>query len=302
MNKMLEKIIAKRREDLRKKKKKISLEKLKEGVKGLWNEKYSGMRFFDSLSVAQNDIAVIAEVKFASPSMGDIDLSIRPHPNPLPRSGRGQALKGEGNELSIFDMSKDLVKRVKEYESAGAEAISIITEQHFFKGDPSFVTIVKNAVALPILQKDFVIDEYQIYEAKHIGSDALLLIARLVDGEMLRRFVFLTKQFGIEPVVEINDEKDLEKAVTTEARFVAVNSRDLDTFEVNVEKACRLMKKIPERFIRLGFSGIQSAVEVQNYKNAGAKGVLVGTALMRTKKIGDFILSLRGGTTKQSGT
>ncbi|MBU4016953.1 indole-3-glycerol phosphate synthase TrpC [Patescibacteria group bacterium] len=335
MNRVLEQIIIKKREDLREKKKKISLEKLKEGVKGLWNEKYSGMRFFDSLFapvkqassctssillVAQNDIAVIAEVKFASPSMEDIDLSIRPHPDTLPRSGRGQALKGEENELSIFDMSKDLVKRVKEYESAGAEAISIITEQHFFKGDPSFVTIVKNAVALPILQKDFVIDEYQIYEARlrpdfaevtsgrqgfggqACGADALLLIARIVDKKTLRHFVDVCFEEGIEPVVEIFSEEDLEKAAATKTRFVAVNSRDLDTFEVDVEKACELMKKIPERFIRLGFSGIQSAVEVQNYKNAGAKGVLVGTALMRTKKIDDFILSLRGGTTKQSGT
>ncbi len=308
MNRVLEQIIIKKREDLRKKKKKISLEKLKEGVKDLCKEKHSGMRFTprvlatswwrsDSF-LAQNDIVVIAEVKFASPSNGIA--------SPL----RGLAMTH----------SKDLLKRVKEYESGGADAISIITEQYFFKGNVDFIGQAKSVVKLPILQKDFVIDEYQIYEARlrpdfaevtsgrqgfggqACGADALLLIARIVDKKTLRHFVDVCFEEGIEPVVEIFSEEDLEKAAATKTRFVAVNSRDLDTFEVDVEKACELMKKIPERFIRLGFSGIQSAVEVQNYKNAGAKGVLVGTALMRTKKIGDFILSLRGGTTKQSGT
>ncbi len=282
MNRVLEQIVEKKREDLGEKKKRISLEKLKESVKELLrNEKQGGMRFFDSLSVAQNDIAIIAEVKFASPSNG------------IPAC-RQAGLRN--------DISKDLVKRVKEYEAAGADAISIITEPHFFKGSVDFIGKVKETVKLSILQKDFVIDEYQIYESARLrqgfggqaGADALLLISRLVDGKTLKQFVELCLTEEIEPVVEIYSEEDLEKAVATKTRFIAVNSRDLDTLEVDVKRACELMKKIPERFVRLGFSGIQSAREVRKYWEAGARGVLVGTALMKTDKIEDFILSLRG--------
>lgn len=292
MNKILEEIVAKKKEELRGKKKRVSLEELRGQVK----EGRGTELFYKVITRSINDPAVIAEVKFASPSMGDVDLSNRPHPDPLPPRGLASSkrrLQGEGNKSRIFEMSRDLLERVKEYELAGADAISIITEKHFFKGDLSFVSKVKEAVSLPVLQKDFVIDEYQIYESKQAGADALLLIARLVDGDMLSRFVSLTKQLGIEPVVEINDEKDLEKAVISGTNIIAVNARDLDTFEMDVERACELMNKIPEKFVRLGFSAIQSRDEVGKYREAGARGVLVGTALMKTSNIAEFIEEIR---------
>jgi len=227
-------------------------------------EKKNGMRFFDSLSVAQNDknIALIAEVKFASPTSPELGSS------------------------------DELLERVKAYEKAGADAISIITEKHFFKGDVSLVTKVKKAVNIPVLQKDFVIDEKQIYEAKEIGSDALLLIARLIDGETLKKFVALCFELGIEPVVEVNSEEDLEKAVKTKTNIIAVNARDLETFVIDVEKVCELIKKIPDKFIKLGFSGINSSKEVTQYKNSGAQGVLIGTSLMKTKNIDSLMKNL----------
>lgn len=259
MNKILNKIVAKKREDLLEKKKLLSLQDLKGQVK---KNKGSGL-FYKVINEAVNEPAVIAEVKFASPSGGDMGSS------------------------------RDLLKRVKEYESAGADAISVITEWHFFKGSVDFIGKVKEAVKLPVLQKDFVIDEYQIYEAAREGADALLLIARLVDEKTLKQFVKLCLKEGIEPVVEIYSEEDLEKAVGTVTRFIAVNARDLDTFGVDVERACRLMKKIPEKFVRLGFSGIQTAGEARKYREAGARGVLIGTSLMKAENAADFLTSLR---------
>ncbi|MBI2430920.1 MAG: indole-3-glycerol-phosphate synthase [Candidatus Levybacteria bacterium] len=207
--------------------------------------------------------AIIAEIKFASPT----------NPN--------------------LGSPEDLLDRAKEYEKAGADAISIITKKAFFRGDIRFVSEVKKVVKIPILQKDFVIDERQIYEAKKAGADALLLIARIVSKEQLKAFVLLAQKLGIEPVVEVFDEKDLKKAVATKARFIAVNARDLETFAVDVDGACKLIEKIPNKFIKLGFSGIQSRAEVEKYIKAGAKGVLVGTALMKAKNIKEFIGGLR---------
>ncbi len=189
---------------------------------------------------------------------------------------------------------KDLVRKAREYKEGGVSAISIITEKHFFKGDNLYIPKIKRKVVLPILQKDFVIDIGQIYEAKGLGADAILFIARIVDGETLKKFVLKAKEIGIEPVVEIVNKDDLERAIQTKTDFIAVNARDLDTFQVSVENACKLMKEIPEKFIRLGFSGIYSAKEIEQYKEAGARGVLVGTSLMKAKNIKKFINELRG--------
>ena len=225
--------------------------------------KPDSQRFLKVFESDGKKVGLIAEVKFASPTS----------PN--------------------LGSPKDLLKRVEEYEKAGADAISIITEKSYFKGDTSFVSQVKKQVSIPVLQKDFVIDPSQIYEAKEIGSDAILLIARLVDKKTLSKFVELCFTLNIEPVVEIVNQEDLKKAIATQANIIAVNARDLQTFVIDVEKACALIKRIPDRFIKLGFSGVHSRTEVLQYQSAGAKGVLVGTSLMQAKDIGRFISSLR---------
>lgn len=208
------------------------------------------------------DVAIIGEVKFASPT--------NPH----------------------MGVVSDLIIKAKEYEQSGISAISVITEKHFFKGDPTFISQVQQYVRVPILQKDFVIDISQIYEAMYLRSDALLLIARIIDTPTLQQFVSLAKKLGIEPIVEIASEEDLTKALRTETSVIAVNSRDLDTFVIDIDRACRLMGKIPGQFIRLGFSGINSAEEVKKYKKAGAKAILIGTALMRAKNTKSFVKEL----------
>jgi len=209
------------------------------------------------------DLAVIAELKFASPFAG------------------------------VLGSPKKLSQRVIQYEHAGVSAISVITEKHFFKGDVAYVQRVKRHTSLPVLQKDFVIDASQIYEAKKLGSDALLLITRIVDEKTLVRLVSLCLILGIEPIVEVHTKTDLTKAFKTHARIIAVNARDLDTFVIDVQKACKLLREIPNRYIKLGFSGIISKKEADLYKEAGAQGVLIGTALMQTKSVKHFLQEVR---------
>lgn len=217
-------------------------------------------KFKDAVSFP---VSIIAEIKLASPT----------HPH--------------------LGSQEEILERAVLYEKAGANAISFITERHYFKGDISFIPRIKERVGLPVLQKDFVIDAYQIYEAKRAGSDALLLIAKLLEKEKLREFVAVCQGIGIESVVEVNDEEDLEKSVATNTEIIAVNARNLEDFTVDVNKACELLKKISGAFITLGFSGIHSKEEVEKYKHAGVRGVLVGTELMKAKNIGEFIKSLK---------
>lgn len=209
------------------------------------------------------DIGLIAEVKLTSPTEGEL-----------------------GQE-------DDVIKRVQDYQEAGADAVAVITEKKIFKGHPSLVSVIKENINLPILQKDFIINELQIEESCKIGADSLLLIAKMADGEKLSRFVSLCKEKSLEPIVEIFNQDDLAKAIESGAEIIAVNARNLDTFEVDIDKACKLLKKIPDQFIKLGFSGIHSRKEVLKYKQAGAKAVLVGTELMKTNNINEKIKELK---------
>jgi len=195
--------------------------------------------------------------------------------------------------MKLIHPTIDITKQAVEYEHVGLDAISVITEKHFFKGDPSFIQNIKQKVQLPVLQKDFIIDESQIYEAKQLTSDALLLIARLVSEQALIQFVSLCQRLGIEPIVEIHNDEDLYKAVATTTSIIAVNARNLETFVVHVDMACKLLKKIPDRFIKLGFSGVQSSKEVKKYQSSGVRGILIGTGLMKTKNIPKFMNSLK---------
>jgi indole-3-glycerol phosphate synthase len=188
----------------------------------------------------------------------------------------------------------DVTPRAREYERGGAAMISVVTEPHFFDGDAAFIRQIKRAgVTLPILQKDFVVDALQIVESKKAGADAILLIAKMLRRKQLKQFVSLAKTLGVEPIVEINDDEDLDSTIAANPSIIAVNARDLETFEVDVDRACHLLKRIPDEFIKLGFSGIQSREEVEKYQKAGATGVLVGTSLMKSADREAFLKGLK---------
>lgn len=238
---------------------KVLLNILKSTKKDLTLKKSKG-KFLES--ILKPGISIIAEIKLASPTE-----------------------KKLGSE-------KDILKKAIEYQKSGADAISFITEKSVFNGDIKFIPLIKSKVNLSVLQKDFVIDKFQIYEAKLAGSDALLLIAKILDAETLEEFVNICREIGLEPVVEINDEKDLKKALNSKTKIIAVNARNLDNLEIDLDNACRLLKMIPPKFVKLGFSGIFSKVEVEKYKKAGAKGILIGTNLMKAENTENFLKGL----------
>ncbi len=204
-------------------------------------------------SIAQKaPLALIAEIKRASPSAGVI---------------RGDI---------------DLPGLAERYQAGGASAISVLTEPHFFQGDLGHIEEIKKRVALPILQKDFIIDPFQIYEGRIAGADAVLLIAAMLPSDSLRELLQVTEELGMNPLVEVHDEKDLEKISGLGLRLIGINNRDLQTLRVNLEVTCRLIRKIPQGIRVISESGIKNRQDVQRLQEAGVGGFLVGELLMRS--------------------
>ncbi|MEI6738368.1 MAG: indole-3-glycerol phosphate synthase TrpC [Pseudomonadota bacterium] len=206
--------------------------------------------FVGALRCAE-DMAVIAEIKKASPSKGIIDP--------------------EFNYLEI----------AKAYQSAGVTAVSVLTEPEFFMGANEILTAVSEAIELPILRKDFTIDEYQIFEARAIGADAVLLIAAVLETEKLREFLQIAREQGLAAIVEVHDEGEAASALQAGAEIVGVNNRNLKTFEVDLGTSLRLRALIPKDIIFISESGIETAQDIARLRDVGVNGVLIGETLMR---------------------
>lgn len=258
MPKVLNKIIEATKKEVSLRKKGIDLQKYYHKVL-FKKDKLSHPFLTKIIAVGLKRLGIIAEIKLASPSAGVIVSEV------------------------------DLEEKIMDYVEAEVDAISVVTENSFFKGDLSLISQVKFFTEVPILQKDFVIDPYQIYEAKEKGSNALLLIARILGRQELKDFVDICLEVGLDPVVEVNSTQDLENAVSTNAQIIAVNARDLDTLEVDVSGACKIMKRIPDHYMKLGFSGVNSKNEAKLYRAAGASAILIGTKLMKEKDVKGFV-------------
>ncbi len=215
-------------------------------------------------AVAEGDISFICEVKKASPSKGLIAPSF-PY-----------------KEIAV------------EYEAAGASCISCLTEPNYFLGKDQYLAEIKQAVSIPVLRKDFTIDEYQIYEAKTLGADCVLLICALLDQETLTAYRQLCDELGMSALVEAHDEKEVEQAVEAGARMVGVNNRDLKTFQVDIGNSRRLRQLVPERCLFVAESGIRTGEDVQLLREANVNGVLIGETLMRSRDKKQMLDSLRG--------
>ena len=211
-----------------------------------------------------NRINFIAEVKNASPSAGII--------------------REDFNYINI----------AKEYESGGASAISVLTDKEFFKGDIKYLSEIKETVKIPVLRKDFIIDSYQIYEARAAGADLVLLIARILTKEKIDKFLTLSHELGMECLVEVHDHDELEKVLETEASIIGINNRNLDTFETDLKTTFQLCKLIPEDKIVVSESGIKTRADVVTLEEAGIDAILIGETLMRSKDISQKIRELFG--------
>ncbi|MDF2539088.1 MAG: trpC [Herbinix sp.] len=183
----------------------------------------------------------------------------------------------------------------KEYEEAGADAISVLTEPEFFKGNDRYLSEISSGSSVPLLRKDFTLDEYQIYEAKLIGADAVLLICSLLDTKTLKHFIRLCDQLKISALVEAHTEEEVKSALEAGARIIGVNNRNLHTFEVNLDISIRLRALVPEEIIFVAESGIRSSLDVLRLREAGVNAVLIGETLMKSENKSEMLLYLKEG-------
>lgn len=166
------------------------------------------------------------------------------------------------------------------YAHSDADAISVLTDKKYFGGTLSSLSLVRSIAMQPIFRKDFIIDEYQIYETVIAKGDAFLLIAKILSVSKLREFLSLGSQVGLESIVEIHDEEDLMKTLDAGAEMIGVNNRNLETFEIDLSTTEKLAKKIPRDKIIISESGISSKEDVIRLSNTGAQGILVGSSLV----------------------
>ncbi len=186
------------------------------------------------------------------------------------------------------------VEIAKEYESAGASAISCLTEPKWFLGRDEYLTEITENVSLPVLRKDFTIDEYMIYEAKCLGASAVLLICSLLEPEQIRDWRLLAEDIGMDALVEAHDEAEIEQAISSGARIIGVNNRDLTDFSVDVHHAGNLRDLVPKDVLFVSESGITGRADVAALEECGADAVLVGEVLMRATDKKAELDSLRG--------
>ncbi|MFC1624088.1 indole-3-glycerol phosphate synthase TrpC [Candidatus Omnitrophota bacterium] len=180
------------------------------------------------------------------------------------------------------------------YAKSGAKAISVLTDKKFFGGDVSHIPQVRRVVNLPVLRKDFIIDEYQIYESRYFGADAILLIARILTKSQIRGFLQLAKRIGMSSVVEIHDEVDLEKAILSDAKIIGINNRNLDTFKVNTDNTFKLASRMPKELIKISESGIRTSEDVSRLKKIGLNAVLIGGAFLEAEDIASKVKEIMG--------
>jgi indole-3-glycerol phosphate synthase len=182
----------------------------------------------------------------------------------------------------------------KDYEVAGAAVLSVLTEPKYFQGSAAYLKEIASTVEIPILRKDFIVDPYQIYEAKTIGAAAVLLICSILSAGELAAYLELARGLGMSALVEAHDGEEIASAVAAGARVIGVNNRDLNTFEVDVKNSARFRKLVPEDVIFVSESGVRNTDDVVALREIGADAVLVGEALMRAQDKKAFLCALRG--------
>lgn len=169
----------------------------------------------------------------------------------------------------------------KEYEQAGADCISVLTEPKWFLGSDSYLSEIAAAVSIPCLRKDFIVDDYMIYEAKLLGASAVLLICTILTQMQLKDYLSLCETLGLSALAEVHDEKEIEMALNAKAKIIGVNNRNLKDFSVNTDNSLTLRKMIPDDVLFVSESGVKTAEDIQNICKIGADAVLIGETLMR---------------------
>ena len=247
---ILSKIISEKRKEVEKARSLMPEQKLKE----LAQKIYIKSAFKRNIA-RPHHINLIAELKKASPYRGII--------------------RGDFNPLKI----------ALTYQANGASALSVLTDERFFEGNLKILKELKGKVTLPLLRKDFIIDEYQIYESLYWGADAILLIAHILTEEELANFYRIAKDLGMDVLVEVHNEEDMDKALKSGASIIGINNRDLTTFRIDLSTTQRLARLIPENKVKVSESGIKTYEDVMFLKSLGIEAVLIGEVFMEASDI-----------------
>ncbi|MFC1570317.1 indole-3-glycerol phosphate synthase TrpC [Candidatus Omnitrophota bacterium] len=254
---ILSRIIEEKRREVEKNQENVSLGDMKKKAEGV----YIKSSFKRDIS-RKGHINLIAEIKKSSPSKG------------------------------IIRHDFDPVRIALTYHGAGASAISILTDERFFMGKLEYIKMVKDRVTLPILRKDFIIDEYQVYESAVAGADAILLIAHILTQEELNKYFGIARDLGMDVLVEVHNEEEMEKALASPASIIGINNRDLTNFDVDVAVTQRLIRMIPENKVIVSESGISSYEDIMFLKSLGVNSVLIGETFMKAENIGEKVREL----------
>ncbi len=182
-----------------------------------------------------------------------------------------------------------------EFEKAGASAISVLTETKYFLGNAKIIQDLKPMGVKPILRKDFIVDEYQVYESRFIGADAILLIVSILTDEKLKNLYDLATELGLEVLVEIHDPLELERAFALHPKMIGINNRNLDTLQINLDHSLQLIRQIPAKVLKVVESGISSHKDILKYQSGPVDGFLIGTVLMKSNNITQTIYELKNG-------
>jgi len=256
---ILDKIVATKRDEIELAKKQVSESQLRETLATA-----PPPRDFFAALAAEGPIRLIAEVKKASPSAGIIRADFDP------------------------------VQIAQTYEKHGAACLSILTDASYFQGSLDYLRDVRRAVDIPVLRKDFILDSYQLLEARVAGADAVLLIAECLDDCQLRKLHNETVELGMTPLVELYDPANVARVLDAGATLIGVNNRDLHTFEVDLNHTVRLRREIPDDCVLVGESGIRNREDALLLQQAGVDAMLVGESLMRQADIGAAVDALLG--------
>jgi indole-3-glycerol phosphate synthase len=209
--------------------------------------------------------AIIAEIKRASPSKGELA------------------------------MHWDPVELAQIYQDNGAAALSVLTEVKYFKGDPEFIPRMRPVIKIPILRKDFILEPVQVYETAALGADALLLIVHLLEASKLRALLMLTRSLGLEALVEVHTKEEMEMALSAGARVIGINSRDLTTFKMYPDRPLELAPMVPKDVTLVAASGLKTHEDIRRLEAAGIKGFLIGETLVRLGDPGKKLREFMGG-------
>lgn len=257
---ILDEIAADTRKRVAAEKEQISFEEMKRQAEVMSAD--TGFPFEQALRA--EGIQFICEVKKASPSKGVI-----------------------AEEFPYLDIAKD-------YERAGAAAISVLTEPHYFKGSNAYLKEIAETVNIPVLRKDFTVDPYMIYQAKVLGASAVLLICAILSDEELSEYHKIADSLGLSALVEAHDEAEVSRALACGARIIGVNNRDLRDFKVDITNSVRLRKMVPEEIVFVSESGMKTPEDIAVLRGNGTDAVLIGEVLMRSADKKEALEKLRG--------